>query len=468
MKLPGSRILAILLFLFTAGQLISGPLQNSVPISRAEKIQEEKKAVMVLLRSPYYRRLFKSFAVGVIQDGRLVYSGYENSDPEKLYGTASVTKMFTTTAILQLVEEGNLSLDDRVSDLIPGLVIEREDLHSRPVRVIHLLSHTAGFPDLRFYRKAGWQSVPDSKYRIPRQIYPAGTHYRYANHGFILLGLILERKTGMTLQKYFHTKIFQPLGMEHTTTSHWLSGAGGVKTTLPDLARFAAMYVEKGKTNQGKRILSEASLKKITALHSYLKPANSIEYCGLGWRIRRVNGEVRQIFHIGGANQVAAWVQIFPPSHTAVVYLGDPPDYEGNVMEFLTVLQQRLGNLATAFADEMEPVWDFSPALPEPGTLDRFQGIYARRPDMKFLRLESRENTLLMQDFEGSEPEKPGTVLYPAGVLKFRGGSQYISHDFLENEEGEIRAFVREDGFYDRVSSEPDWKLLLPGNKDSS
>ena len=143
------------------------------------------------------------------------------------FNTASITKLFTTVAILQLIDRGALSLQTGVVEFL-GLM---DTTISRQVTVYHLLTHTSGIGD-DADEEAGesyeslWQTTPNYTVRQTRDFLPQflhkppnsapGSGCRYNNAGFILLGLMIEQISGLSYRDYIHRHLFEPLGMQHS------------------------------------------------------------------------------------------------------------------------------------------------------------------------------------------------------------------------------------------------------------
>ena len=154
------------------------------------------------------------------------------------FKTASISKAFTATVILQLMEEGQLDLDDTLEKFFDSSEIDLDSLHihngvsyGRTITVEQLLAHTSGIRDYmedpRF--------IPDVlanpeiqyspalilrwyfRYRTNEQAaFPPGKGWAYADPNYVLLGMIIQKVTGSTLQEQYRTRIFAPLGMENT------------------------------------------------------------------------------------------------------------------------------------------------------------------------------------------------------------------------------------------------------------
>ncbi|MEV6395487.1 serine hydrolase domain-containing protein [Streptomyces sp. NPDC051907] len=134
---------------------------------------------------------------------------------------ASTSKAFTATVILQLVGEGRLELDDRVERWLPGIVA------GRPITVRQLLQHTAGLQDAiptwntkaeyleMRYRPHSTEDLVARSVALP-QLFEPGEGWAYANTGYMIAELLVERVTGQPWHREFDRRIFRPLGMRHT------------------------------------------------------------------------------------------------------------------------------------------------------------------------------------------------------------------------------------------------------------
>lgn len=164
---------------------------------------------------------------GVLKSGAVGLANVEEHIPagsQTVYRVGSVTKSFIALGILSLVEEGLLSLDDPVSELVPELDIQNRWEHRSPVLLKHLLEHTSGFRDiyLKEYAVDVDTHIPPlneivqrhPEYWKPR--WEPGTRHAYSNSGYTLLGLIIEITTGMPYEEYLTNTILDPVGMENS------------------------------------------------------------------------------------------------------------------------------------------------------------------------------------------------------------------------------------------------------------
>jgi len=165
----------------------------------------------------------------VVKDGKvLVSKGYGFADVKKrtpvspdatLFRPGSISKTFTWTAVMQLVEEGKLDLDRDINDYLDFQV---PHTFGRPVTLRNLMTHTAGFEevikDLSVDRVDDLPSLQAFiKTHEPNQIYTPGTIPAYSNYGADLAGYIVQRVSGLPFEQYIQQNIFGPLGMTHAT-----------------------------------------------------------------------------------------------------------------------------------------------------------------------------------------------------------------------------------------------------------
>jgi CubicO group peptidase (beta-lactamase class C family) len=177
-------------------------------------------------------------AVGIVRNGSLeFFHGHGVADmaskapitEDTVFRIASITKTFTAVAVLQLWEQGRVDLDAPVNDYLRAYRLIPAKAGHRPATVRHLLTHTAGIPELvhpagAFLPDFG-ESVRVGR-RLPtlaeyyrggiRLVAEPGTRFRYGNHGPATLGQLVEDVTGLTLAGYFRERIFEPLGMADT------------------------------------------------------------------------------------------------------------------------------------------------------------------------------------------------------------------------------------------------------------
>jgi CubicO group peptidase (beta-lactamase class C family) len=241
--------------------------------------------------------------------GRLDSADASRPDARTVWDIASLTKVVgTTTAVMQLAESSRVALDAPVATYLP----EWAPGAAAGITVRQLLTHAGGLPAWRpFYKEA--TSPADAE----RQLFAVapdtapGTRFVYSDIGFILLGKLVERVSGMPLARYDSARIFAPLGMRNTRylpPAAWrariapteddpwrgrklrgevhdenaaafggVAGHAGLFTTGEDLARFARMYLQGGAL-EGKRVLSPQTVASLTRVQNA-----AVSRRALGW-----------------------------------------------------------------------------------------------------------------------------------------------------------------------------------------
>ena len=187
--------------------------------------------------------------------------------PDVEFWIGSMTKQFTALAILQLAQDGKLSLDDPISRFV-----QAAPLAWRGITIRHLLSHTSGIPNhtsLPEWAAQTWlERSPEDLIGFVRDRpldFAPGTKFQYDNTGYVILGFIVQKAGGQSLSDYLSARVFTPLGMTHTgfvgdqvlprrasgyerQGARWLadiwvspiqgSGAGGIYSTADDLLKW--------------------------------------------------------------------------------------------------------------------------------------------------------------------------------------------------------------------------------------
>jgi D-alanyl-D-alanine carboxypeptidase len=345
---PARPLRRLLLALGAIGLLLPATAAAQTP---AAATASEAEAVDAAVQKSMQTRQIPGVSVAVVKDGKVVLAkGYGFSDVEKsvkatehtVYQLASVTKPFTVMAVLMLSEDGKLSLDGKITDILPGLPAAWA-----PVTVRHLLSHTSG---IKSYTDVfGEQKVPDSRVftnegilalvkDAPLQFTP-GEKYAYCNTGYYLLGMIIEKVSSRKYDAFLAERIFKPLGMtstalddyadarparakgysvtdgkvtlaEHTHPSQPFS-AGALVSTVVDLAKWDAALT-------GRKLLKSASYDAMwTPMR--LNDGKSTTY-GFGWQVEPFRTRPRH-GHGGGISGFSTFLARYPDDKVTVVVL---------------------------------------------------------------------------------------------------------------------------------------------------
>jgi len=481
-------ILALVLSLPASAQAVGSAPNATAPVQRGPI---DPADLSVFLDDFFDRNMeeldIPGAAVVVVQDGEILFiKGYGFADLERqipvdptqtVMRVASVSKLFTATAAMQLVEQGLLDLDTDVNLYLTALKIPAD--YAEPVTLRQLLTHTAGFED----RFIGIHTLDADKFNplgeflkgnIPKRVLEPGSIHSYSNFSYALAGLLVEEISGVPFAQYVDENLFQPLGMSRSTfeqpvpaelapdlavgyfvtdgtyeAGNYLyekeSPAGAMSTTAADMARFMIAHLQEGRY-EDVRILERGTAQQMHAQQFTHHP--ELPGLGLAFKERFVNGE-RLIGHGGDIGTYSAQMILHPEDNLGffVVY---------NV--FSDALRERL---IAAFMDRFypEPSPATAPATVKlsQGELARFAGGYrwvrhprstlgktiALIPGPVTLNIDANDDGTLSVSFFGAEPEWRYAPVQPLVFKQVAGGVQQLSG--LEFDLGDTLVF-REDG----------------------
>lgn len=205
-----------------------------VPTARGGQASREApldSRVDAYVESQLAAQQIPAIGLGVMRDGHIIKArGYgvanvELNVPataETIFQTGSVGKQFTATAVMMLVQDGKVGLDDRISKYFPEAPPAWRDITVR-----HLLAHTSGIPDYGAEENTMAKGVIDfrkdyTEDELVRTFaalpldFPPGSKWRYSNTGYVLLGVLIHRVTGQFYGDVLQERIFKPLGMTAT------------------------------------------------------------------------------------------------------------------------------------------------------------------------------------------------------------------------------------------------------------
>lgn len=352
-------------------------------------------------------------AVGVVRGGRLErFEGAGLADigsrrpitEDTIFRVASITKLFTAVAVMQLWERGLIDLDAPANDYLRAYRLMPASATFRPATVRHLLTHTAGIPDVlhaadllhpgwgRFEDRPAALSVEVGEalptlaevYRggLPVVVEP-GITFAYSNHGFATLGQLIEDVTGKPLDGYLRDHIFGPLGMTDTGLDRsrlaesrlatgydlgpsgaqavpdreWVTrGASGISSTARDMARFIAALLGGGANEHGS-VLRTATLSTMFAPHH--QPDPRLPGIGLGFFHEELGGH-RMVGHDGRLPGFHSQLLLAPDDGVGVIGLTNGSS--GAISWMPIELRRLLGDLIGA---SEEPIRTDLPHHPE-------------------------------------------------------------------------------------------------------
>src|SRR5262249_45222283 len=143
--------------------------------------------------------------------------------PDTLYRVASITKLFTATAILQLRDAGRLGLEDRVADILPWFKPTPAEEEEQPITIRNLITHTSGLPreaPFPYWTEQAFPSIDETRAAIPTQtgVFQPETRWKYSNLAVVIAGEVVAAVSGEPWAAYVRRHILEPLGMGDTLT----------------------------------------------------------------------------------------------------------------------------------------------------------------------------------------------------------------------------------------------------------
>jgi len=297
-------------------------------------------------------------AVILVKDGEILYAnGYGYADLERkisasaektVFRVGSISKLFTWTAVMQLVEQGKLDLNQDVNLYLSDFQIPAT--FAEPITLSHLMTHTAGFEDdivngAVFVSEAEYQPLDEFLSRkMPARIFPPGQVVAYSNYGAALAGEIVSEVSGEPFEQYIQNQILRPLAMHHSSFLQplpeelardaavgydrdgegnprpnpfefiQLLPAGALSATAKDIGHFMIAHLQDGRYGQG-RILKPESAQNMRRQHYVFHP--SLPGTTLGFAEAHRNN-ISMVFHPGTTDLSASLMALLPEQHVGI------------------------------------------------------------------------------------------------------------------------------------------------------
>jgi len=431
------------------------------------------------------------FSIAVVHDGATIYAeGFGLRDtqkvlpatPDTLYGIGSITKSFVAIGIMQLVEAGEIKLDDPVSKHIPFELGMPDD----PIRIHHLLTHSPGIPSLAtstvaISRGLGMDTgVPLGSaadfYRLVNGaqdeiVARPGERLFYHNAAWRMLGAIIQEKSGVPFHQYLKESVIDPLGMKRTTLSltafeadpdhilpnlkvgdeveasrfpypnpddnlefSFITAAGGIVSSVNEMTRYLNAQIETGNTGGG-QLASKSSFEQMQQLHIY-RPDGYYGKFGYGYGLSITPDFFgHKLIGHGGSIAVSTAYMVFVPDLKAgVVMMGNCSgmDYAMIAESVLAILMGK---------DPSETI----PALVIRERMKRLMGSYEVYRGLEKLKVVSRGGPLHLEVMSQRTGNTTHTPLIPEDPT-------LASVDFFVLRNGlksPVEFAVREDGTID-------------------
>jgi D-alanyl-D-alanine carboxypeptidase len=458
-KLPPLCLAAALLLLSPIGAVHAAPTASEVDPAIAASIDA--------MAAAHYKADAPGATLLVVKDGKTVlrkaYGMADVANNVRMQaGTAmrvgSMTKQFTSAAILLLADEGKLSLSDPVTKFLPAY-----PTHGKTITVEHLLTHTSGIVN---YTSMG--SISNREKSIAQMIdgfkdepleFEPGTRYAYNNSGYFLLGAIIEKVSGQPYAKFLEQRIFTPLGMTQTAYDGYgpvaapraaghiprmwggfgpvsdismsqVYAAGALVSTVDDMAKWDAAV------GNGMLLKPETWARAFTPYK--LADGKDTGY-GYGWAIAKVRG-AHEISHGGDINGFSGYALRLPEQQVYVALLTNADSGAGLVRP--AVVAKKAAAIAIG-----QPYPDYRPVAVDTGTLDTYAGAY--QLNEKTTRTVRRDGDHLQVQRAG----RPTLAIYPMGGDRFFTQNALTIFRFDRNAAGAIGQLVLDDDGAEQVHS---------------
>lgn len=386
-------------------------------------------------------------SAAIVTDQDILWSkGYGMADVEKevpassrtIYSICSISKLFTSVAIMQLRDAGKLRLEDLISDHLPWFNLKQQFPDTGPITIRSLLTHSSGLPresDYPYWTGPDFpfpsQEQVKAKLESQKTLYAPSTYFQYSNLGMTLLGEIVAQISGIPYQKYIEENILKPLRLADTRTNLpeplWgqklstgytalkrdgtrdmlplfqakgITAAAGFSSTVEDLARFASWQfrlLEKG----GEEILKASTLREMHRVH-WMDPDWKTTW-GLGFSVWEADGRT-MVGHGGSCPGYRSTLYIDPYKKQAFIVMINaqgvsPNKYATGMRELLKKVDDKAKVQKEAIDLEdyaghynAQPWWGEMAVLPWQGKLAVF-GLPSENPaqDLTLLKHVDRD-----------------------------------------------------------------------------
>jgi CubicO group peptidase (beta-lactamase class C family) len=335
---------------------------TSVRVAAQAPAERYRNELQPLIEDFVHQQQMPGFAIGVIQDDRLVYAhgfgvknlihNHDPVTPRSLFHMASITKTFVATSIMQLVEAGKINLDTPVVQYLPYFRVADDRYQTITVR--QMVTHTSGMPDVEDYEWDKPQYDDGALERYVRSlsnqklIFAPGTDFRYSNMAFEVLGDLIAKVSGESFDDYVQHHILTPLKMRDSTLlikkadpklmtwgherdkdghvfpskvypyNRMHSPSSNLHSNVEDMARWAIANLNHGELD-GRRILKEQTYDIMW------KPAHKLSdgrAVGISWFLGEYRGQAT-VSHGGGDTSYATFLMLLPEKKMAVVLMAN-------------------------------------------------------------------------------------------------------------------------------------------------
>jgi CubicO group peptidase (beta-lactamase class C family) len=430
----------------------------------------------------------------VVEDQDILWSGAfgmanveqsVKSETSTLYSICSISKLFTSVAIMKLYDEGKLRLDDKVSDLLPWYDLDQKFDDSWPITVRTLLTHSSGLPrEANFPYWTGpdfpFPSSEDIRTELKNQetLYPSSTYFQYSNLGLTLLGDIVEEVSGVPYDIYVKENILDPLGLINTRTelpedlygqdlaigygalsrehqrqkvalfqAEGITPAAGFSSNVVDLGKFASWQFRLMDSTVTE-ILNPSTLKYMQNVH-WTDPNWKVTW-GLGFVVSKGSEGEKIVGHGGSCPGYRSSISLRPESKRAYVVMinasgTNPGKYADAIHGILEKAKE---------AEEKQSSKDTKPGI----DLQEFSGNYNSMPWQSELFVSAWYGKLVMLGLPSESPADAMTVFKHIEGDTFRrvrdDGEPGETLVFERNINGQITRLKTHGNYYPKMTRE--------------
>jgi D-alanyl-D-alanine carboxypeptidase len=447
---------------------------ETTPLARNPPVAGAIQVLDAWLQATVASREEPSLSIGIVYDHDLIWAksyGFANLEkrvpatPATLYRIASISKVFTATAIMELRDAGKLQLDDPVSKYLPWFQVKEPKPDSPPITIWNLLTHTSGLArelpppywnDLKFpTREEMKRLVADEP-----AILPPNTKYKYSNLALAIAGEVVAAVSGEPYERFVKDHILTPLGMTSTlvapaqggpslaTGYRWrapgkpreaedfidaraLTPSAGMASSVIDLAKLVSLQFRDGPAG-GSQILKGSTLREMQRVQ-WLRPDWQSGQ-GLGLGIRHVGQEVR-VGKDGVAPGFKSLIEWVPAGKYGVIVL-----INGYDADTTFYMNQALSIVGPAI---VQATTHTRPAPVAPAEWSKYTGTYAWKNVESQIMLINGE--LIMISPESPTPWESRVRLTPAGPNTFLingGGNDGELLTFDVDDKGAVTKFT--------------------------
>ena len=310
--------------LFGKGTNFSAALPRATPESQGISSKGISDFIAAANASGYSWHSFM-----LLRHGNVVAEGWwKPFEPEFKHSLYSLSKSFTSTAIGLLVKEGKLNIDTPVLSFFPDDAPATPDENLKQMKIKHLLTMNTGHEEDSLPKMRGSDKVWVRTFLEQPVKFEPGSHFLYDTGATYMLGAIVYKVTGETLEKYLTPRLFQPLdikGYDWETSPQGLNTAGyGLRVKTEDIAKFGQLYLQKGKWNN-QEILPETWVNTATSYQTKSQEGNADWSQGYGYLFWRCKPGFYR-----GDGAYGQYCIVMPDQDAVMVVTGESPDMQNS------------------------------------------------------------------------------------------------------------------------------------------